>query len=110
MIIFTLTPSLYLSIQTTFISLQKNILSMSIDIDTLLKEKKLSKTDVAKRMELSRESLYRILSGNPTLDNINKLADAIGVSVSELFSSCNSDNTITCPNCGTKLELKQKED
>mgnify|MGYP000171606746 CR=1 FL=1 len=33
-------------------------------------------------MGLSRESLYRILSGNPTLDNIVKLANALGVSVS----------------------------
>ena len=111
MTIFTLTTTFILSIQTTFIYLQKNILDMSIDIDTLLKEKKLSKTDVAKKMGLSRESLYRILSGNPTLDNINKLADALGVSVSELFSSCNENsNIVTCPNCGTKLELKQKED
>ena len=83
---------------------------MNIDIDTLLKNKKLSKTDVAKKMGLSRESLYRILSGNPTLDNINKLADAIGVSVSELFSSCDGDkNTITCPNCGTKLKITKDE-
>lgn len=58
---------------------------MNIDIDSLLKEKKLSKTDVAKRMGLSRESIYRILSGNPTLDNINKLADAIGVEIKDLF-------------------------
>lgn len=56
---------------------------MSIDIDTLLKEKKQSKTDIAKKMGLSRESLYRILSGNPTLDNIVKLANALGESVSE---------------------------
>lgn len=58
-----------------------------IYIDNILKEKKLSKTDIAKRMGLSRESLYRILSGNPTLDNIIKLASALEVSVSELFSS-----------------------
>lgn len=81
---------------------------MSIDIDTLLKEKKLSKTDVAKRMGLSRESLYRILSGNPTLDNINKLADAVGVTVAELFSASNEEkNTITCPNCGKKFKMEE---
>ena len=81
---------------------------MSIDIDTLLKEKKLSKTDVAKKMGLSRESLYRILSGNPTLDNINKLADAIGISVSELFSASSEEkNTITCPKCGTRFKMEE---
>lgn len=91
MIMLTFTYCFYLSIQTTFISLQKNTFNMNIDIDTLLKEKKLSKTDVAKKMELSRESLYRILSGNPTLDNISKLADAIGVSIPELFTANSQD-------------------
>jgi len=56
-----------------------------IYIDNLLKEKGLTKTDVAKRMDLSRESLYRILSGNPTLDNIVKLANALETTVAELF-------------------------
>ena len=54
-------------------------------IDNILKEKGLTKTYIAKRMDLSRESLYRILSGNPTLDNIVKLANALGISVSDLF-------------------------
>lgn len=58
-----------------------------IDIDTILKEKKLTKTDIARRMELSRESLYRILSGNPTLDNIVKLANALEIPISELFAT-----------------------
>jgi transcriptional regulator with XRE-family HTH domain len=79
-----------------------------IDIDKILKEKHLSKTDLAKRMKLSRESLYRILSGNPTLDNINKLADALGVPITDLFEQPTGD-TITCPKCGAKLEIKAKE-
>jgi transcriptional regulator with XRE-family HTH domain len=56
-----------------------------INIDSILKTKRLSKIEVAKRMGLSRESLYRILSGNPTLDNITKLAAALDVPVTELF-------------------------
>ena len=72
-----------------------------VNIDGILKEKGLSKTDVAKRMELSRESLYRILSGNPTLDNLNKLANALEVPISELFNQPRT-NDFTCPNCGTR--------
>ncbi|MDR1937994.1 MAG: helix-turn-helix domain-containing protein [Tannerellaceae bacterium] len=75
-----------------------------IDIDKLSKERRLSKTDIAKRMGLSRESLYRILSGNPTLENIQKLADAIGISVSELFEE-KDNSAIYCPNCGAKLKI-----
>ena len=84
---------------------------MSIDIDILLKEKKLSKTDIAKRMGLSRESLYRILSGNPTLDNISKLADAIGCPVAELFEQPRKDNlTLACPHCGKPITIKAERE
>ena len=77
-----------------------------INIDNILKEKRLSKTDVAKRMALSRESLYRILSGNPTLDNLNKLADALEVPISELFEQPQND-IITCPHCGNKIKVSK---
>jgi transcriptional regulator with XRE-family HTH domain len=76
-----------------------------IDIDRLLKDRKLSKTDIAKKMGLSRESLYRILSGNPTLENIQKLAGAIGVPISDLFEQP-IENTLTCPNCGAKFRME----
>jgi transcriptional regulator with XRE-family HTH domain len=75
-----------------------------INIDSILKTKRLSKIEVAKRMGLSRESLYRILSGNPTLDNITKLASALGVPVVELFEQPKSD-TINCPHCGGVIKV-----
>ena len=77
-----------------------------INIDSILRDKGLSKTDVAKRMNLSRESLYRILSGNPTLDNVNKLANALGVPVSDLFDEPAND-VFQCPKCGTTLVVKE---
>ena len=75
-----------------------------IDIDRILKSKRLSKTDVAKEMGLSRESLYRILSGNPTLDNINKLSTALDVPIAELFEQPSAD-VVSCPKCGASLKL-----
>ena len=77
-----------------------------INMDSILRDKGLSKTDVAKRMNLSRESLYRILSGNPTLDNVNKLANALGVPVSDLFDEPKG-NVFQCPKCGTTLVVKE---
>lgn len=78
-----------------------------INIDNILREKGLTKTDIAKRIGLSRESLYRILSGNPTLDNIKKLADALEVPISELFGTTDKEKTsIVCPYCGKKINLK----
>ncbi|MFT4221889.1 helix-turn-helix domain-containing transcriptional regulator [Dysgonomonas sp.] len=75
-----------------------------INIDDILKKKKITKTDVSKRMGLSRESLYRILSGNPTLDNLTKLAAALNVPISDLFDTP-TDNTVNCPYCGNKIKL-----
>nr|DAX75740.1 MAG TPA: Helix-turn-helix XRE-family like protein [Caudoviricetes sp.] len=81
-------------------------MSVMIDIDMLLKERKLSKKEVAEKMGISREYLYKVLAGNPTLDNIQKLAGAIGISISELFESSNADkDVITCPNCGKKFKM-----
>jgi transcriptional regulator with XRE-family HTH domain len=77
-----------------------------INIDSILKEKGLSKTDIAKRMDLSRESLYRILSGNPTLDNLNKLANALEIPLSELFEQPLND-IINCPHCGGKIKISK---
>ena len=78
-----------------------------IHIDSILKVKSISKKEVANRMGLSRESLYRILSGNPTLDNINKLASALDVSITELFEQPAKDAT-SCPHCGKELHVEIK--
>jgi transcriptional regulator with XRE-family HTH domain len=83
-----------------------NIIDM-INIDKLLKDKGLSKTDIARRMNLSRESLYRIISGNPTLENIQKLASALGVPITELFEQPKSD-VINCPHCGGKIKMSKE--
>ena len=78
-----------------------------INIDSILKEKGLNKTIVAERMGLSRESLYRILQGNPTLENIKKLADALEVSVSRLFSD---DFTAMINHKGTMKQFDSVEE
>ena len=75
-----------------------------LNIDYILKSKRLTKKEVARRMGLTRESVHRILSGNPTLENINKLAAALEVPVSELFEPPAID-VLTCPHCGGKIKV-----
>lgn len=60
-----------------------------INIDQLLKEKGISKTDLAKKMGMSRENLYRIINGNPTLENLEKIANSLGVNLGKLFNDMN---------------------
>nr|DAL72467.1 MAG TPA: Helix-turn-helix XRE-family like protein [Caudoviricetes sp.] len=76
-----------------------------MNIDHILKREKISKVDLAKRMDVSREYLYRILDGNPTLETLEKLAKALGVPVRDLFPE--EENSITCPNCGKKFKMEE---
>ncbi|WP_297097835.1 helix-turn-helix transcriptional regulator [uncultured Draconibacterium sp.] len=57
------------------------------NVNMILKEQGLTKQQLAKRMGISRENLYRILNGNPTLDNIKKVANALNVPIWKLFTS-----------------------
>lgn len=57
-----------------------------IYIDDILKEKGMTKTDLTKKMRFqSRTALYNILQGNPTEENIRRLADALDVPASRLL-------------------------
>lgn len=76
-----------------------------MNIDHILKREKISKVDLAKRMDVSREYLYRILDGNPTLETLEKLAKALDVPVRDLFPE--EENSITCPNCGKKFKMEE---
>lgn len=59
---------------------------------------------------VSQPSLSHLIAGNPTLDKLQEIASIIGISVSELLSDNTKDNSLICPNCGAKLELKVKEE
>lgn len=61
-----------------------------------------------------RSSLYNMMSGNPTMQQLEKIASVLGCKVSELLSEGfipaeeDLSNTIICPKCGAKFELKEE--
>lgn len=64
-----------------------------------------------------RSSLYNMMSGNPTMQQLEKIASVLECKVSDLLSegfaesSCKEkEDVIVCPKCGAKLELKVKEE
>lgn len=79
-----------------------------IQIKDLLKRKGMTAKELAAKIGISEGALSKSLSGNPTLERIEQIAAALGVEVSELFAPKPS-NTITCPKCGTVLEVKERE-
>lgn len=55
-----------------------------MDISELLKQKNITKAELANRLGIHNQNVNKLLA-NPTEANIIKIADALGVSVGELF-------------------------
>ena len=81
---------------------------MDFRIKELCKEKGLLFKELAQQLGITDVGLRQSLQGNPTIGTLEKIAAALGVSVPELFAP-QPTNTITCPKCGTVLEVKERE-
>ncbi|MEH0158443.1 helix-turn-helix transcriptional regulator [Limibacter armeniacum] len=57
------------------------------NIDALLKEKDLTKTQLAKKMGIARVTLYAMLSGDMKLSTLERFADALDVQVEDLLAN-----------------------
>ena len=77
---------------------------MELRVKELCKEKGLQMQELADKLGITRITLTRNISGNPTISTLENIAAALGVSVPELFAP-QPTNTITCPKCGTVLEV-----
>lgn len=80
---------------------------MKLRIKEAIKAHGLSVEQVAKRMGILPSALSQSINGNPTVEKLEKIAAAIGCTPSELLAI--PTNTITCPKCGTVLEVKERE-
>ena len=81
---------------------------MELRVKELCKEKGLQMQELADKLGITRITLTRNISGNPTISTLENIAAALGVSVPELFAA-QPTNTITCPKCGTVLEVKERD-
>ena len=83
---------------------------MAHRIRELIREKGYTQQEFADKLGMARESLARILN-SPSYPSLMKIAEALEVEEWELFTvSTNKldENTITCPKCGAKFELKEE--
>lgn len=81
-------------------------------IKDLIKEKGYTQEEFAKLVGTTRVGLGKNLVC-PSGSTLEKIADALGVEIWELFVSKEKivkedKNTITCPKCGAKFELKEE--
>ena len=80
-------------------------------IKQAIKESGSSVGELAQKMGVARQTISRQINGaNITVETVQKIADALGLPVGQLFDQTPQPtneyhNTITCPHCGAKLVI-----
>lgn len=64
---------------------------MGLRIKEVLDEKRISVAELAQKLNVTRGACYSYLNGNPTVDVLSRIADAIGVHITELFDSSDDE-------------------
>lgn len=88
-------------------------------IKELIKEKGYTQQSLAEKLGMTRVGLTQLVNGKPSYPTLEKIAEALGVEMWELFKSKSEiveeiaeekKNTITCPRCGAKFDFRQEEE
>ena len=79
---------------------------MAINIKSAIKKYGLTSIQVAERMGITPVGLSYHINGNPSVEILNRIAEAIGCDISELFE-LPKKNTFDCPHCGKEIEIKK---
>lgn len=82
---------------------------MQLRIKEVSKSQGISITKLAELVGITQPNMSNIANGktSPSLELLDRIATALGVTVPELFAP-QPTNTITCPHCGAVLEVKEK--
>ena len=80
---------------------------MALNIKRILKERGLTAMQVAERMGVTNVALSQHINGNPSVQTLERIAQAIGCDVTELFDPL--PPTIRCPKCNTEIVLNPEE-
>lgn len=79
---------------------------MELRIKDVIKEKGLTIQSLADQMGINRVNLSSSINGNPTIETLGKIADALNVPISDLFEQP-KQNIITCPHCNGKIKIEK---
>lgn len=62
-------------------------------IKEILKEKNIPVTELARRLNVTRGCCYGYINGNPTVEILDKIAESLDVSITDLFDDPNNNST-----------------
>ena len=79
-----------------------------MQIKQLIKQRGYTQKQFADKLGISLSALNQRLYGNPSLSSLQEIASVLNVPISQLFAD-ESENTVRCPNCGTELQLKKRD-
>lgn len=79
---------------------------VQLRIKELCKEQRITINGLAEKIGVAQPTISRIINGKqtPALDTLEKIADALGVEVAELFRPADKAK-IVCPYCGKTISL-----
>ena len=81
---------------------------MDFRIKEICREQGIYMKDLASRLGITEVGLSKSLNGDPGVKRLQEIADILNVPITDLFERP-KQNIITCPKCGTALEIKEKE-
>ena len=82
--------------------------TIMLRIKELCEIKGMTLQELAKSLNITYQSLWAQMTGNPSLSKLQAIAAALGVSVGDLFAP-QPTNTITCPHCGKPIKVEKGE-
>lgn len=76
-----------------------------MNIKKVIKAKGLTLKEVADRMGITTAGLSQHLKGNPSVQTLQRIADAIGCEVGDFFTA-SANPAFECPHCHKKIYIK----
>nr|DAZ61630.1 MAG TPA: Helix-turn-helix XRE-family like protein [Caudoviricetes sp.] len=67
---------------------------MELKVKDLIKQKGMTMQQFAEMLGVTRDTLTRNINGNPTLETLIRIANALGVDITELFVKNTSDSEV----------------
>ena len=89
--------------------MQKIIKAMSLNIKKAIKENGFEVREIAHKMGITPTGLSQHINGNPSVEVLERIANAIGCDVSDLFDKPERENYIICPHCGKRINVEKDE-